>query len=82
MTQARLKLPPDMAMLPRDKWEELIYNSNLGREGSRIADLYFIQQIPQVDIAEEIGLDRKTVSRRISTARTKIEHNYERLFKS
>ncbi len=82
MTQARLKLPPDMAMLPRDKWEELIYSSNLGREGSRIADLYFIQQIPQVDIAEEIGLDRKTVSRRISTARTKIEHNYERLFKS
>lgn len=82
MTQARLRLPPDMAMLPRDKWEELIYSSNLGREGSRIADLYFIQQIPQVDIAEEIGLDRKTVSRRISTARTKIEHNYERLFKS
>ncbi len=82
MTQARLKLPPDMAMLPRDKWEELIYSSNLGREGSRIADLYFIQQIPQVDIAEEIGLDRKTVSRRISTARAKIEHNYERLFKS
>ena len=82
MTQARLKLPPDMAMLPRDKWEELIYSSNLGREGSRIADLYFIQQIPQVDIAVEIGLDRKTVSRRISTARTKIEHNYERLFKS
>lgn len=82
MTQARLKLPPDMAMLPRDKWEELIYSSNLGREGSRIADLYFIQQIPQIDIAEEIGLDRKTVSRRISTARTKIEHNYERLFKS
>lgn len=82
MTQARLKLPPDMAMLPRDKWEELIYSSNLGREGSRIADLYFIQQLPQVDIAEEIGLDRKTVSRRISTARAKIEHNYERLFKS
>lgn len=82
MTQARLRLRPDMAMLPRDKWDELIYCSNLGREGSRIADLYFIQQIPQIDIAEEIGLDRKTVSRRISTARTKIEHNYERLFKS
>ena len=82
MTQARLRLRPDMAMLPREKWDELIYCSNLGREGSRIADLYFIQQIPQIDIAEEIGLDRKTVSRRISTARTKIEHNYERLFKS
>lgn len=82
MTQARLRLRPDMAMLPREKWEELIYCSNLGREGSRIADLYFIQQIPQIDIAEEIGLDRKTVSKRITTARAKIEHNYERLFKS
>ena len=71
-----------MAMLPREKWDELIYCSNLGREGSRIADLYFIQQIPQIDIAEEIGLDRKTVSKRITTARAKIEHNYERLFKS
>ena len=82
MTQARLRLRPDMAMLPREKWDELIYRSNLGREGSRIADLYFIQQIPQIDIAEEIGLDRKTVSRRISTARAKIEHNYEQFFKS
>lgn len=71
-----------MAMLPREKWDELIYSSNLGREGSRIADLYFIQQIPQIDIAEEIGIDRKTVSKRITTARAKIEHNYERLFKS
>ena len=82
MTQARLRLRPDMAMLPREKWDERIYSSNLGREGSRIADLYFIQQIPQIDIAEEIGLDRKTVSKRITTARAKIEHNYERLFKS
>lgn len=77
-----MRLSPDMAMLPREQWEKLIYSANLGREGSRIADLYFIQQIPQIDIAEEIGLDRKTVSKRLSTARTKIEHNYERLFKS
>lgn len=71
-----------MALLPREQWEKLIYSANLGREGSRIADLYFIQQIPQIDIAEEIGLDRKNVSKRITTARAKIEHNYERLFKS
>ena len=77
-----MRLTPDMAMLPREQWEKLIYSANLGREGSKIADLYFIQQIPQIDIAEEIGLDRKTVSKRLSTARTKIEHNYERLFKS
>lgn len=82
MTQARLRLSPDMAMLPREKWEQLIYSSNLGRESSKIADLYFIHQIPQIEIAEETGLDRKTVSKRLSTARTKIEHNYERFFKS
>lgn len=82
MTQARLRLPPDMAMLPREQWEKLIYCSNLGLEGSKIADLYFIQQIPQIDIAEEVGLDRKTVSKRLLTARAKIERNYERLFKS
>lgn len=82
MTQARLRLPPDMAMLPREDWEGLIFASNLGREGSRIADMYFIQQIPQIDIAVETGLDRKTVSKRLTTARRKIEHNYERLYKS
>lgn len=85
MTQARLRLNPDMAMLPREKWEKLIFSSNLGRETTEIAHLYFIQQIPQIDIAEEKGLDRKTVSKRLMTARGKIEHtyyNYKHLYKS
>lgn len=81
MPQARLRLPSDMAMLPRESWEKLIYTSNLGNEGSKIADMYFVQQMPQIDIAEEIGLDRKTVSKRLSVARKRIEHNYERLYK-
>ena len=69
-------------MLPRADFEELITAANLGREGSRIAGLYYIEQLPQADIAAEVGLDRKTIGRRLAAARAKLESNYERLLKS
>lgn len=45
--------------------EKLIHESNLGREDEKIAFLYLIEGIPQMDIAVMIPLDRSTVSRRM-----------------
>lgn len=45
--------------------ERLIHESNLGREDEKIAALYLIDGMPQIDIAAEIPLDRSTVSRRM-----------------
>lgn len=43
----------------------MIHDSNLGLEDERMAILYLIDAIPQVEIAVSIPLDRSTVSRRM-----------------
>ena len=43
----------------------MIHDSNLGLEDERMAMLYLIDAIPQVEIAVSIPLDRSTVSRRM-----------------
>lgn len=77
MTQAKPRnIPPDMAMLPRSKWEELIREANLGKQDTEIATRYFIDQECQIDIAIDMVLCRNTVGNRIARARGRIEHIY------
>ena len=45
--------------------EERIREANLGEEDERIARMYLIGKVPQADIAEEIGYERSTISRRM-----------------
>ena len=40
--QARCKLPPELGGLMRRDMETVIYQSNLGREDAKIAQLYFV----------------------------------------
>lgn len=63
--QARYKLPPELGGLLRKDMEAVIYQSNLGREDEQIARLYFVDKLPQVDIATELYLGRATVQRRL-----------------
>lgn len=51
--------------MTRGEIERLIHDSNLGLEYERMAILYLIDAIPQVEIAVSIPLDRSTVSRRM-----------------
>ena len=51
--------------MTRGEIEQLIHDSNLGLEDERMAILYLIDAIPQVEIAVSIPLDRSTVSRRM-----------------
>lgn len=63
--QARYKLPPELGGLLRKDMESVIYQANLGREDERIAQLYFVDKLPQVDVATELYLGRATVQRRL-----------------
>ena len=46
--QARAKLPPELGRLTRKDMEAVIYQANLGRENEKIAQLYFVDKLPQV----------------------------------
>ena len=63
--QARANLPPELRGLTRTDMESVIYQANLGRENARIAQLYFVDKLPQVDVATELYLGRATVQRRL-----------------
>lgn len=63
--QARYKLPPELDGLTRQGMETVIYQANLGRENSQIAQFYFVDKLPQVDVATELYLGRATVQRRL-----------------
>ena len=63
--QARSKLPPELGGLTRKDMEAVIYQANLGRENAQIAQLYFVDKLPQVDVATELYLGRATVQRRL-----------------
>ena len=49
----------------RRDMETVIYQSNLGREDAKIAQLYFVDKLPQVDVATELYLGRAMVQRRL-----------------
>ena len=53
--QARGKLPPELGRLTRKDMEAVIYQANLGRENEKIAQLYFVDKLPQVDVATELS---------------------------
>ena len=63
--QARAKLPPELGGLTWKDMEAVIYQANLGRENAQIAQLYFVDKLPQVDVATELYLGRATVQRRL-----------------
>ena len=63
--QARCKLPPELGGLMRRDMEAVIRQANLGREDEKIARLYFVDKLPQVDVATELYLGRATVQRRL-----------------
>lgn len=63
--QARCKLPPELGGLMRRDKEAVIHQANLGLEDEKIAQLYFVDKLPQVDVATELYLGRATVQRRL-----------------
>ena len=54
--QARYRMPPELGGLNRKDMESVIYQANLGRQDAQIAQLYFVDKLPQVDVATELLL--------------------------
>lgn len=53
--------------------ERVIAQANVGRENEQIARLYYIDRMPQVDVAAELYLGRATVQRRLPEILSKME---------
>ncbi len=76
---ARVRLPGSLGQLLRSEMEAAISEANLGNSDSLIAKRYLIEQIPQIDIAIELDLERSTVSRRMPSIIKRVEQTAQRL---
>lgn len=76
---ARISLPPALQQLTRGEMERVIEQANVGAENERIAKLYYIDRLPQVDVAAELYIGRATVQRRLPGILQKIEITSKRL---
>lgn len=63
--RARMTLPPELEHMTRQGMETVIREANLGREDTQIARLYYVDKLPQVDVATELYLGRATVQRQL-----------------
>lgn len=82
MARARVRLTGErknLDSLLRSDWEKIIHEANLGTENTRIAELYLLDAIPQVEIGAEVGLHRTTVTKRLPTILEKIERTSREL---
>lgn len=78
--QARCRLPPELSGLLRENMENVIYQANLGREDSRIAQLYFVDKLPQIDVASEMYIGRSTVQRKLAVISRRMAETSRELY--
>ncbi len=76
---ARVRLPGSLGQLLRSEMETAISEANLGNSDSLIAKRYFVDRIPQIDIAIEMDMERSTISRRLPRIIAQIERAAQRL---
>ena len=55
----------ELGSMTRSVAERVIYEANLGAEDTTIARMYYIERLPQIEIAAEMQVDRKTISERL-----------------
>ena len=77
--RARMTLPPELACMTRQGMETVIREANLGREDTQIARLYYVDKLPQVDVATELYLGRATVQRRLPNITARMRDATHRL---
>lgn len=59
--------------------ERVIAQANIGRENEQIARLYYIDRMPQVDVAAEVYLAQSTIKRRLPKILNKMQIAQKRL---
>ena len=55
----------ELGSMTRSVAERVIYEANLGAEDTKIARMYYIERLPQIEIAAGMQMDRKTISERL-----------------
>ena len=78
--QARFHLPPELGGLIRSDFERVIEQSNIGKENEQIAKLYFVDKMPQIDVAAELDITRKTVGRRLPYIMERMQNTSRQLY--
>lgn len=63
----------------RSDWELVIREAALGVEDTRIAELYLLDAVPQIEIGAELRIDRSTVSRRLVHIIDRIERTANKM---
>lgn len=76
---ARVRLPEQLGSLLRSEMEKAIEEANLGNSDNLIARRYLIEQIPQVDIAAELGCSRSTICARVPHILQRVEETAKKL---
>ena len=79
MARARARVPESLEDFTRSDWLAVIGEAALGAEDTRIAEMYLLDAIPQVDIGAEFGLDRSTISKRLIRIIGKIERTAKKM---
>ena len=64
--------------MKRKEVECAIMEANLGREDETIARLYYIDQLPMIDIGFELGYERKAIGARLRRIEEKIRRSLDR----
>lgn len=82
LSAARIKLPPSLELLLKSQMEEAIDQANLGAFGTFVAKKYLIEQVPQIEIAEELGYDRTVISRKLKCIIPRVIYTAQLLFNS
>ncbi len=80
MTASRVRMPRSLELLLRRELEEAIEQANLGEFDTFVAKKYLIEQVPQIDIAEEVGYSRTTITERMPRIFERVERAAARLF--
>ena len=60
-----MALPKGLENMTRRDWEHVADEGLLDVIDQQIVKLYIVRRLPQMDAAGEIGIDRKTISRRL-----------------
>lgn len=60
-----MALPKGLEHLTRSDWERVTDEGIWDLIDQKIIELYIVGRLPQMDAAAEIGVDRKTISRRL-----------------
>jgi hypothetical protein len=77
---AKVVLSGNLARLLRSELERTICEAALSEDDSLIARRYFVEKVPQIDIAAELDWERASVTRRVKRISPILETVADKLY--